>query len=115
MAGRYNMVCDQGSTFSLTFTIRTDGTPWNLVGNYTARMQVRSFLNADTVLIELTTANSRISFSAGGVTTLTLTATETTGLIAGRHTYDLEFVQTSTSVVTRVLEGKFVVRGEVTR
>jgi hypothetical protein len=115
MAGRYNMVCDQGSTFSLTFTIRTDGTPWNLVGNYTARMQVRSFLNADTVLIELTTANSRISFSAGGVTTLTLTATETTGLIAGRHSYDLEFVQTSTSVVTRVLEGKFVVRGEVTR
>lgn len=115
MAGRYNMVCDQGATFSLTFTIRTDGTPWNLVGNYTARMQVRSFLNADTVLIELTTANSRISFLAGGIVTLTLTATETTGLITGRHTYDLEFVQTSTSVVTRVLEGKFVVRGEVTR
>jgi hypothetical protein len=62
MAGRYNMVCDQGSTFSLTFTIKTDGTAWNLVGNYTAKMQVRSFLNADTVLIELTTANSRISF-----------------------------------------------------
>ncbi len=115
MSGRYNMVCDQGSTFSLIFTIRTDGVPWDLVGNYTARMQVRSFLNADTVLIELTTANSRISFSAGGVVTLTLTATETTGLIAGRHTYDLEFVQTSTGVVTRVLEGKFVVRGEVTR
>jgi hypothetical protein len=109
------MVCDQGSTFSLIFTIRTDGITWDLVGNYTARMQVRSFLNADTVLIELTTANSRISFSAGGVVTLTLTATETTGLIAGRHTYDLEFVQTSTGVVTRVLEGKFVVRGEVTR
>jgi hypothetical protein len=115
MSGRYNMVCDQGSTFSLVFTIRTDGITWDLVGNYTARMQVRSFLNADTVLIELTTANSRISFSAGGVVTLTLTATETTGLIAGRHTYDLEFVQTSTGVVTRVLEGKFVVRGEVTR
>jgi hypothetical protein len=109
------MVCDQGSTFSLVFTIRTDGVPWDLVGNYTARMQVRSFLNANTVLIELTTANSRISFSPGGITTLTLTATDTTGLIAGRHTYDLEFVQTSTGVVTRVLEGKFVVRGEVTR
>lgn len=115
MAGRYNMVCDQGSTFSLTFTIKTDGVPWDLVGNYTARMQVRSFLNADTVIIELTTANSRISFLASGVTTLTLTATDTTGLSTGRHTYDLEFIQTSTSVVTRVLEGKFVVRGEVTR
>jgi hypothetical protein len=115
MAGRYNMVCDQGSTFSLVFTIKTDGVAWDLVGNYTAKMQIRSFLNADTVLIELTTANSRISFSAGGTVTLSLTATDTTGLIAGRHTYDLELTQTSTSVVTRVLEGKFVVRGEVTR
>jgi len=42
MAGRYNMVCDQGATFSLTFTIKTDGVAWNLVGNYTAKMQVRS-------------------------------------------------------------------------
>jgi hypothetical protein len=78
-------------------------------------MQVRSFLNADTVLIELTTANSRISFSANGTVTLSLTATDTTGLIAGRHTYDLELVETANGVVTRVLEGKFVVRGEVTR
>lgn len=115
MSGRYNMVCDQGSTFSLNFTIKTDGVPWSLVGNYTAKMQVRSFLNADTVLIELTTANSRISFSAGGTVTLSLTAEETTDIIAGRHTYDLELTQTSTDTVTRVLEGKFVVRGEVTR
>lgn len=115
MAGRYNMVCDQGATFSLNFTIKTDGVPWNLVGNYTAKMQVRSFINADTVLIELTTANSRISFSAGGTVTLSLTSTDTTALPEGRHTYDLELTQTSGTVVTRVLEGKFVVRGEVTR
>ena len=115
MAGRYNMVCDQGSTFSLVFTIKTDGVAWDLVNNYTAKMQVRSFLNADTVLIELTTANSRISFSAGGTVTLSLTAANTTDLPTGRHTYDLELTQTSNSVVTRVLEGKFVVRGEVTR
>ena len=115
MSGRYNMVCDQGSTFSLTFTIKTDGTPWNLVGNYTGKMQVRSFLNANTVLIELTTANSRISFSSNGTVTLSLTAANTTDLPAGRHTYDLELTETANSVVTRVLEGKFVVRGEVTR
>jgi hypothetical protein len=115
MSGRYNMVCDQGSTFSLVFTIKTDGTPWSLVGNYTGKMQVRSFLNASTVLIELTTANSRISFSSNGTVTLSLTAANTTDLPAGRHTYDLELTETANSVVTRVLEGKFVVRGEVTR
>ena len=115
MSGRYNMVCDQGSTFSLVFTIKTDGTAWSLVGNYTAKMQVRSFLNANTVLIELTTANSRISFSSNGTVTLSLTAANTTDLPAGRHTYDLELTETANGVVTRVLEGKFVVRGEVTR
>lgn len=114
MSGRYNMVCDQGSTFSLTFTIATDGVAWNLVNNYTGKMQVRSFYNAETVLVELSTANSRISFSAGGTVTLTLSATITTDLPTGRHSYDLELTQTSGSIVTRVLEGKFVVRGEIT-
>lgn len=115
MAGRYNMVCDQGTTFTLTFTIKTDGTPWSLVGNYTAKMQVRSFLNADTVLVELNTTNGRITFGASGQVTLTLSAATTTDIIAGRHTYDLEFTNTGDGTVTRILEGKFVVRGEVTR
>ena len=115
MAGRYNMVCDQGSTFSLTFTIKTDGTAWDLVGNYTAKMQVRSFLDSSTVIVELSTANSRISFSAGGVVTLNIPATVTDDLATGRHTYDLEFTTIATGVVQRILEGKFVIRGEVTR
>lgn len=115
MAGRYNMVCDQGTTFTLTSTIKTDGTAWDLVGNYTAKMQVRSFSNADTVLVELSTTNGRITFAAGGQFTLTLSAATTTDIIAGRHTYDLEFTNTGTGTVTRILEGKFVVRGEVTR
>lgn len=115
MAGRYNMVCDQGTTFTLTFTIKTDGVAWDLVGNYTAKMQVRSFLNADTIIVELNTTNGRISFAAGGQVTLSLTAATTTDLTAGRHTYDLEFTNTGSGTVTRILEGKFVVRGEVTR
>ena len=115
MAGRYNMVCDKGSTFSLTFTISTDGTPWNLVGNYTAKMQVRSFLDSSTVIVELSTTNSRITFSAGGVVTLTIPASVTETLPANRHTYDLEFTTISTNAVQKILEGKFVIRGEVTR
>ncbi len=59
MSGRYNMVCDQGSTFSLNFTIKTDGTPWSLVDNYTGKMQVRSFLKQ--IMI------TRFSYKAGVV------------------------------------------------
>ena len=115
MAGRYNMVCDQGTTFTLTSTIKTDGTAWDLVGNYTAKMQVRSFLDSSTVIVELSTENGRITFSAGGVFNLNIPATVTDDLATGRHTYDLEFTTIATGVVQRVLEGKFVIRGEVTR
>jgi hypothetical protein len=115
MAGRYNMVCDQGSTFSLTFTIRTDGVPWDL-NNYTARMQVRSFVSAETVLVELSTANGRITYGpSSGTVNLLIDANTTAALPPGRHSYDLEFTEIPSGSVQKILSGKFVVRGEVTR
>lgn len=109
------MVCDQGSTFSLTFTIRTDGVPWAL-GNYTAKMQVRSFTSSDTVLVELSTANGRIIFGpTPGQVRLNIDATTTAGLPPARHTYDLEFTTNVGGIVQKILSGSFVVRGEVTR
>jgi hypothetical protein len=114
MSGRYNIVVDQGTTFSLVFNILTDEVPWNLVGNYTARMQVRNFINSEDVLVELTTQNNRITFAAGGQVTLSLSAAITEDLPVGRHRYDLEFIA-SNGTVQRILEGRFVVRAEVTR
>jgi len=115
MAGRYNMVCDQGSTFSLTFTIKTDDVPWTL-SNYTAKMQVRSFINVETVLVELSTANGRITYGPDpGKVKLLIDATTTAALPTGRHSYDLEFTTIADNTVVKILSGKFVVRGEVTR
>lgn len=115
MSGRYNMVCDQGSTFSLSFTIQTDGTPWTL-NNYTAKMQVRSFINAETVIVELSTTNGRITYGPeAGKVNLLIDATTTAALPTGRHSYDLEFTTIANGTVQKILSGKFVVRGEVTR
>jgi hypothetical protein len=115
MSGRYTMVCDQGSTFSLSFTIRTDGVPWPLA-SYTARMQVRAFTSSETVLVELSNANSRIIFGpTAGKVRLNINATTTAQLPTGRHTYDLEFTTVSSGEVQKILSGNFVVRGEVTR
>jgi len=114
MAGRYNMVCNQGATFQVIFTVITDGVPWNLVGNYTARMQVRKFLKSADPLISLTLDNGRISFGPNGVTTLRIEATDTEQLPDGRWYYDLEF-EDGAGTVTRMLEGRFVVRREVTQ
>ena len=79
LAGRYNMVCDQGSTFERSLELQdSDGAPYNL-GGYTARMQVRREVESTgSPLIELSTANGRILISALlGIIDIRLTPTET--------------------------------------
>jgi tRNA threonylcarbamoyladenosine modification (KEOPS) complex Pcc1 subunit len=78
-------------------------------------MHVRSNVTANTTAITLTTANSRITLGgAAGTVTLTLAATDTANLTAGLYVYDLELVS-SANVVTRLIEGNFNVKAEVTR
>lgn len=116
LAGRYNMVCDQGSTFERTIELQdSDGTPYNLAG-YTARMQVRREVDSTgSPLIELSTTNGRITISASlGIIDLKLTPTETAALQRGGY-YDLEIVKASTGQVFKVLRGEFRLEKEVTR
>ena len=49
-----------------------------------------------------------------GVVSLSLSAAQTTALDDGRYVYDLEILQTSSSTVTRVIEGIITVRPQVT-
>lgn len=87
-------------------------TPWNLT-NYTATMTVRPFVGATTTTVVASTANGRIVLGGAlGRATVTLSDTVTGDIVAGRYSYD--FVLDSGSVVTRILEGKFIVTGAVT-
>ena len=115
LAGKYNIVCDQGSTFTRTLEIKTaEGTVFSLVG-YTARMEVRRTLDASSTIVSLTTANGRISINGAlGTITLTLTAVETAALTQS-GVYDLEIVETSTSAVHKVVRGEFKLEKEVSR
>lgn len=115
LAGRYNMVCDQGSTFERSIELQdSDGTAYNLTG-YTARMHVRREIETSSTIIELTTANNRIViYPISGIIELKLTPTETAGLTRSGH-YDLEIQQTSTGKVFKVLRGEFRLEKEVTR
>lgn len=111
-AATYNIICDQGATFQrqLTWTDST-GTAVNLTG-YTARMQVRPTVDSSTLTLELTTSNGRITLggSAGTIDLLVLASAMT---MAGDYVYDLELVYSTT--VTRLVQGFFTVRAEVTR
>ena len=112
MSAKYNLVCDQATTFNFQFQITNDGTPWNLTG-YTGTMTVRPFVGASTTTVVASTANGRMTFdNANGRVTVTINATTTGAIGAGRYSYDL--VLNSGGTVTRILEGKFVVTGAVT-
>lgn len=110
-----DLTIPQGSTWSqvLNWKSGSPATAVNTTG-FTARMQLRTAYSASSATIELTTANGRISLTNAGVITLSLTATETAALAAGRYVYDLEMVS-SGGVVTRLLEGVVTVSPEVTR
>ena len=112
MSAKFNLVCDQATTFNFQFVIQDDGVPWNLNG-YTGTMTVRPFVGASTTTIVASTANGRMVLDAGnGRVTVTISSALTGAIPASRYAYDL--VLDSGATVTRYLEGKFVVTGAVT-
>jgi len=114
-AGIYNIICDQGATFSRQLTWNDSaGSAVNLTG-YTARMDVRTSVDAaGAAVLSLTTTNGRIVLGGtAGTINLNAEATATQVVESGNYVYDLELVSGST--VTRLVQGSFVVRGEVTR
>jgi hypothetical protein len=112
MSAKYNLVCDQATTFNFQFQILNNTIPWNLNG-YTGTMTVRPFVGASTTTVVASTANGRMVLSqSDGRVTVTIDATTTGDIAAGRYAYDL--VLDSGAEVTRLLEGKFIVTGAVT-
>jgi hypothetical protein len=113
LSAKFNLVCDQATTFDFQFQILNDQVPINLTG-YTGTMTVRPFVGASTVTVVASTANGLMVFDAlNGRVTVTLSATTTGAIAAGRYSYDL--VLNSGGVITRYLEGKFIVTGAVTQ
>ncbi len=112
MSAKFNLVCDQATTFNFQFQVLNDNTPWDLTG-YTGVMTVRPFVGASTTTVVASTVNGRMVFDAlNGRITVTIDATTTGAIAASRYSYDL--VLDSGGTITRILEGKFVVTGAVT-
>jgi hypothetical protein len=113
LSAKFNLVCDQATTFNFQFQILNNQTPLNLTG-YTGTMTVRPFVGASTTTVVASTANNRMTIEVlNGRVTVTLNATITGAIAAGRYAYDL--VLESSGVVTRYVEGKFIVTGAVTQ
>lgn len=114
-AAKLNLLIEQGADFSQRFIWKdSDQNPIDLTG-YTARMQIREKIESDTVLLELTTENGRITLNQEpGTIDLKINSLDSESLPEGKSAYDLELVS-STNFVTRLLKGGVDIDPEVTR
>jgi hypothetical protein len=108
MATKANLVIDQGSTFSTDLTLNDEnGDPLSLNG-YTANSQIRKWYTSLTP-----SASFTANVDTAGIITLSLTANQTSNLVAGRYVYDVEIQDGS--VVSRIVEGIVTVTPQVTK
>jgi uncharacterized membrane protein YkoI len=110
MATYSNLYVDKGSTFNITIDVeKNTGNEIDLT-DYTARGQIRKSYTSTTATdftISIDIANGELDVS--------LTATETNALQAGRYVYDIEIEDNSSPAeVTRVQEGQVIVSPRVT-
>ena len=106
----------QGTTFRQPLVWKTGSslTPVDLTGA-TARLQVRSKVASEDVLLSLSTEDTGIVLGgSAGTIDLFLSDTDTSALTWEYGVYDLEIVRASGDVV-RLLQGVFTVSKEVTR
>ena len=107
MAQKANITIDQGTTFSSGIDLLDDNDEPVDVSNYTARGQIRKhYSSSNSVSFTTTLSNGSLIIS--------LTASQTANIVAGRYVYDLELVDPSNTVL-RILEGIVTVTPEVTR
>jgi uncharacterized protein YegP (UPF0339 family) len=119
MAGTYSLYIDAGADFSIRFNVKnSDGTIVDLTG-YSARMQVRRLHTSATVDLSLTSPVGGLSVGGSdGNVDIDITNAQTAALCVNNaesvYFYDLE-VQSEGGQVTRVVEGKVIVKPQITR
>jgi len=121
VANQYNIVVEQGSTFTLSITYKDSGGDPIDLSNFSARMDIRQDYASETALVALTSAAGGSGDTSGiflggvlGTIVVVIANATTTGLTApSTNVYDLE-LRDSAGAVTRILEGKATVSPNAT-
>ena len=112
MAAYVELYMDQGATFNNVINITDDLTNVSVnLSNYTVRSQMRRSyysINASAQIV------CSITDASNGEITMSMTASNTSNIKAGRYLFDLE-TEDGSGNVTRVLEGIITVTPQVTR
>jgi hypothetical protein len=112
-AAIHDLIIDQGATWKVNLLYKDPaGDPINLTG-YTAQLQLRTSYDAASASLSLANGTGiTITANTGNIAILA-TATQTNSLVAGDYVYDLEI--TLSGEVTRLIQGRAIVRPQVTR
>jgi hypothetical protein len=109
MATISNLYIDSGTTFSAIITVNnSNGTPVNLTG-YSVAAQLRKSYGSTNAH----TFTSSVYDGSSGKIQISLTATQTSAIKAGRYLYDIEI--TTGVEKSRVAEGLVIVTPEITK
>lgn len=111
-AGIHEFICEQGATFQQTIIYQDSDENAIDLTNYTARMKAKDTFGG-TELLSIDTDSEIVITGGSGQLVITIPAETTAGYTAGNYIYDLEIVS-SGGVVSRILQGDFIVRPEVT-
>lgn len=117
MAHYEDITIDQGADVAIELhLVNKDGSVKNLA-NHTVAAKLKRTYNSDSS--DTHTFNCIVADPAiNGVTTLSLTNSQTNNLKSGQYVYDVElsFIDSSSNtIVERILEGKILVTPSVTR
>lgn len=107
MSSTYNIVHTHGDSFSLRFTVQTNGVGWNLT-DYTADFSVSRSTSSTTNLLELSSPDD-ISLSSVGVVTIVASAADMSNLSPGNFTWRVVLTSPGNEVTT-ILSGRFLER-----
>lgn len=111
MATKANLVIDQGSDFETELYLLDQNKDSVDLSGFTANAQIRRWYTSASPAAEFTTSIN----TTNGILTLSLTNSQTSNLVHGRYVYDVELVNSSANVVSRIVEGIVTVTPQVTR
>lgn len=109
MATKANLVIDQGSSYSVTLDLTDENGDVIDLSNYTANSQIRKWYTSSN---PAATFSTTVNASSGELT-LSLSANQTSNLVAGRYVYDVEL--NSGGIISRIVEGIITVTPQVTK
>lgn len=113
-AANYELICEKGTTFTKRLVWKTQFlTPIDITG-FTARLSVQRYFTDTQFLLELSSPTNGIVITGNtGTIDITISPTQTAELPSGNWKYDL-IVVSPTGTTTRLLEGIFTVKENVT-